>query len=133
MGVFDILQESLGVLFLPVICVAVIFVALLIFVIIPRQYQSSVDMYASMGKSLNEEPPGKIQAIEARAKVCESQAGINRRGHQSSKVSYVLQMDSINFLIAESLMNLIQNERLYRVYTFQDQGVWLLLSMETLE
>src|SRR5690349_17183996 len=48
-GVFDMLQESLGSLFLPLMCVAAIFVPLLVFVIIPRQYQASVEMYQSMG------------------------------------------------------------------------------------
>lgn len=132
-GVFDILQEALGTLFLPVMCIAGIFVVVFVLVIAPRQYQSSVNMYQSMGTSLKEEPLGNIQTIEARAEVYESQGGINRRGHQSAKVSYILQMDSIKFRITESLMNLIQNQRLYRVYAVQDQGAWILLSMETLE
>ena len=132
-GVFDILQESLGALFLPAMCVVAIFVALLIFVIIPRQYQSSVDMYKNMGTSLKEEPLGNIQTIETRAEVYSSQAGINRRGHQSSKIYYVLQMDSIKFYITESLMNLIQNKRLYRAYAFQEHGAWMLLSIEVIE
>lgn len=132
-GVFDILQESLGSFFLPAMCIAGLFVALLVFVIIPRQYQSSVEMYASMGNSLKEEPLGTIQKIEAHAEAYASQAGINRRGHQSSKVSYILQMDSIKFFISESLMKLIQNKRLYRVYAVQEHGAWMLLSMETIE
>lgn len=132
-GVFDMLRSSLGGLFLPVLAGAAILAALFVFVIAPRQYQSSVDMYKSMGTPLAESPLGTIQVIEARAEAYESQGGINRRGHQSSRVSYVLQMDSIKFLIAESLMNTIQNKRLYRVYCVNDQGVWTLLSMETLE
>lgn len=133
LGVFDTLQASLGSLFLPVMAGAGILVALFVFVIAPRQYQSSVDMYQSMGTPLAEEPLGPIQVIEARADVYKSQSGINRRGHQSSRVSYVLQMDSIKFLITESLMNTIQNKRLYRVYATQEHGAWLLLSMEALD
>lgn len=132
-GVFDMLRSSLGGLFLPVLAGAAILAALFVFVIAPRQYQSSVDMYKSMGTPLAESPLGTIQVIEARAEAYESQGGINRRGHQSSRMSYVLQMDSIKFLIAESLMNTIQNKRSYRVYCVNDQGVWTLLSMETLE
>lgn len=132
-GVFDILQESLGGLFFPVLCVVGIIVAVLVIFVIPRQYQSTVDMYNAMGNSLKEEPLGNIQVIEARAEVYESQGGINRRGHQSAKISYILQMDSIKFIISESLMETIQNKRLYRVYAVQEGGVWMLLSMETLE
>lgn len=132
-GAFDILQESLGGLFFPVLCVVGIIVAVLVIFVIPRQYQSTVDMYNAMGNSLKEEPLGNIQVIEARAEVYESQGGINRRGHQSAKISYILQMDSIKFIISESLMETIQNKRLYRVYAVQEGGVWMLLSMETLE
>ena len=132
-GVFDILQESLGGLFFPVLCVVGIIVAVLVIFVIPRQYQSTVDMYNAMGNSLKEEPLENIQTIEARAEVYQSQGGINRRGHQSVKISYILQMDSIEFLISESLMNTIQNKRLYRVYAIQEGGAWMLLSMETLE
>ena len=132
-GVFDMLRSSLAGLFLPVLAGAAILAALFVFVIAPRQYQSSVDMYKSMGTPLAEQPLGTIQVIEARAEVYESQGGINRRGHQSSRISYVLQMDSIKFLITESLMNAIENKRLYRVYCVNDGGVWTLLSIETLE
>lgn len=123
----------LGSLFLPLMCGLAIFAALFVFVIAPRQYQSSVDMYKSMGTPLGESPLGAIQTIEARAEAYKSQGGINRSGHQSSRVSYVLQMDSIKFLISQSLMEVIENKRLYRVYAVQDQGAWTLLSMETLE
>lgn len=132
-GVFDILQESLGALFFPALCVIGIIVAVLVIFVIPRQYQASVEMYQTMGNSLKEEPIGNIQTIEARAEAYQSQGGINRRGHQSAKISYILQMDSIKFIISESLMNTIQNKRLYRVYAVQEGGAWMLLSMETLE
>jgi len=132
-GVFDTFQSMLGNLFLPVMCGLAIFAALFVFVIVPRQYQSSVDMYKSMGTPLAESPLGAIQVIEARAEAYESQGGINRRGHQSSRVSYVLQMDSIKFLISQSLLEAIENKRMYRVYAVNDQGVWTLLSMEILE
>ncbi len=132
-GVFDMLRSSLGGLFLPVLAGAAILAALFVFVIAPRQYQSSVDMYKSMGTPLAESPLGTIQVIEARAEAYASQGGINRRGHQSSRVSHVLQMESIKFLITESLMNVIENKRLYRVYCVNDGGVWTLLSIETLE
>lgn len=46
---------------------------------------------------------GAIQVIKARAEAYKSQGGINRRGHQSSRVSYILQMDSIKFIISRSL------------------------------
>lgn len=132
-GVFDILQESLGALFFPALCVIGIIIAVLVIFVIPRQYQASVEMYQAMGNSLKEEPIGNIQTIEARAEAYESQGGINRRGHQSAKISYILQMDSIKFIISESLMNTIQNKRLYRVYAVQEGGAWILLSIETLE
>jgi hypothetical protein len=132
-GVFETFQSMLGSLFLPVMAGLCLFAALFIFVIAPRSYQSSVDTYKSMGTPLAEKPLGAIQVIEARAEAYASQGGINRRGHQSSRVSYVLQIDSIKFLITETLMNVIQNKRLYRVYCVNDQGVWTLLSMETLE
>ncbi|MBL8090965.1 MAG: hypothetical protein JNJ43_11585 [Anaerolineales bacterium] len=132
-GVFDILQDTLGALFFPALCVIGIIVAVLVIFVIPRQYQSTVDMYQAMGNSLKEQPIGNIQTIEARAEAYSSQGGINRRGHQSAKITYVLQMDSIKFLISESLMNTIQNKRLYRVYAVQEGGAWVLLSMETTE
>jgi hypothetical protein len=132
-GVFDMLRSSLGGLFLPVLAGATILAALFVFVIAPRQYQSSVDMYKSMGTPLAESPLGTIQVIEARAEAYASQGGINRRGHQSSRISYILQMDSIKFIISESLMNAIENKRLYRVYCANNGGLWTLLSMETLE
>lgn len=132
-GVFDMLQTTLGGLFLPVMVGLALLALLFVFVIAPRSYQSSVDMYKSMGTPLTEQPLGAIQTIEARAEAYRSQGGINRRGHQSSRVSYVLQMDSIKFLITESLMNAIENKRLYRVYCVNDGGVWTLLSMEALE
>jgi hypothetical protein len=132
-GVFETFQSMLGSLFLPVMAGLCLFAALFIFVIAPRSYQSSVETYKSMGTPLAEKPLGAIQVIEARAEAYASQGGINRRGHQSSRVSYVLQMNSIKFLITETLMNVIQNKRLYRVYCVNDQGVWTLLSMETLE
>lgn len=132
-GVFDMLQTTLGGLFLPVMVGLALLALLFVFVIAPRSYQSSVDMYKSMGTPLTEQPLGAIQTIEARAEAYPSQGGINRRGHQSSRVSYVLQMDSIKFLITESLMNAIENKRLYRVYCVNDGGVWTLLSMEALE
>lgn len=132
-GVFDMLQTALGSLFLPVMAALGVFALLLVFVIVPRSYQSSVDMYKSMGTPLEEKPLGAIQVIEARAEAYESQGGINRRGHQSARVSYVLQMDSIKFLLSKSLMQAIQNKRLYRVYAVNESGAWRLLSMETLE
>lgn len=132
-GVFDIMQESLGGLFFPVLCVIGIILAVLVIFVIPRQYQSTVEMYNAMGTSIAENPLGEIQTIEAWAETRKSQSGINRRGHQSSKISYVLTMDSIEFLISESLFEVIQPKRLYRVYAVKDGGVWVLLSMETIE
>lgn len=132
-GVFDMLQSTLGSFFLPVMAGLCIFAALFVFVIAPRSYQSSVDMYKSMGTPMEEKPLGVIQVIEARAEAYASQGGINRRGHQSAHVSYVLQMDSVKFLISKSLMEVIQNKRLYRVYAVNEGGAWRLLSMETLE
>lgn len=133
-GVFDMLQSTLGSLFLPVMVGLAILAVLFVFVIAPRQYQSSVDMYKSMGTPMEEKPLGAIQVIEARAEAYESRAGLDRNMHSvSSRVSYVLQMDSIKFLISKSLMQAIQNKRLYRAYAVNEGGAWRLLSMETLE
>jgi hypothetical protein len=66
-GVFDMLQEMLGGLFFPVMAGALILAALFIFVIVPRQYQASVEMARSMGTPLAASPLGEIQTIEARA------------------------------------------------------------------
>ncbi len=132
-GLFDMLQDMLGGLFLPVMAGAAILAALFIFIIVPRQYQSTVEMARGMGTPLAENPLGEIQVIEARAVVFTSQGGINRRGHQSTQISHILQMDSIKFNITDSLKESIQPKRLYRVYAVKDQGVWVLLSMETLE
>ncbi|MBL8102808.1 MAG: hypothetical protein JNM02_09780 [Anaerolineales bacterium] len=132
-GVFDILRNTLGGLFFPVMIGALILAVLFIFVIVPRQYQASVEMARSMGTPLAASPLGEIQVIEARAEAYTSQGGINRRGHQSARVSHILQMDSIKFNITDSLQEAIQSKRLYRVYCVKDQGVWTLLSMETLE
>lgn len=132
-GLFDSLQDILGALFLPVMCGAAMVVALFVFVIVPRQYQSSVDAFKAMGTPLVEKPLGTIQVIEAHAEVYTSQGGINRRGHQSSRVSHILQMDSIKFNITASLREVIQSKRKYRVYAVNDQGAWILLSMEALE
>ncbi len=132
-GVFDMLQSSLGGLFLPVMAGAAIFAALFVFVIVPRQYQASVEMARGMGTPLAESPLGAIQVIEARADAYTSQGGINRRGHQSPQISHILQMDSIKFNITSSFREVIQPKRLYRVYAVKDQGAWTLLSMEALE
>lgn len=132
-GVFDTMQEMLGGLFFPVMAGALLLAALFIFVIVPRQYQASVDMARSMGTPLAASPLGEVQTIEARAEVYKSQGGINRRGHQSTQISHILQMESIEFNITESLRETIQSKRLYRVHAVKDQGVWVLLSMETLE
>ena len=133
-GVFDMFQSMLGSLFLPVMAGLCLFAALFVFVIAPRSYQSSVDMYKGMGASLEESPLGQIQVIEARADTYESRMGVNQRGHRSShRVSYVLQMDSITFNVTDTLMNTIEKKRLYRVYCVNNGGYWQLLSMETLE
>ncbi len=132
-GIFDMLQDVLGGLFLPVMAGAAILAALFIFIIVPRQYQSTVEMARGMGTPLAESPLGEIQVIEARADVFTSQGGINRRGHQSTRITHILQMDGIKFNVTDSLRESIQLKRLYRVYAVQDQGVWVLLSMETLE
>ncbi|HRQ24541.1 MAG TPA: hypothetical protein PLF42_14035 [Anaerolineales bacterium] len=132
-GVFDMLQSMLGGLFLPVIAGLGILAVLFIFVIVPRQYQSTVEMARGMGAPLAESPPGEIQVIEARAEKSQTQGGINRRGGQSSKISCLLKMDGIEFKLQPSFWELIDPKRLYRVYCVKDQGVWVLLSMETLE
>ena len=132
-GLFDMLQNMLGGLFFPVMAGALLLAALFIFVIIPRQYQATVEMTRSMGIPLAASPLGEIQTIEARAEAYISQRGINRRGHQSSRKTHILQMDSIKFIITDTLREAIQSKRLYRVHAVQDQGVWVLLSMETLE
>lgn len=132
-GVFDILQNVLGGLFLPVMAGAVILTALFILVIVPRQYQASVEMARAMGTPLAASPLGEIQVIESQAEAYTSQGGINRRGHQSARVSHILQMDGIKFNITASLQEVIQSKRKYRVYAVNDQGVWVVLSMEALE
>jgi len=132
-GVFDLLRNALGSLFFPVLAGALLFAALFVFVIVPRQYQASVEMARSMGTPLAASPLGEIQTIEARAEVYTSQGGVNRRGHQSARVSHILQMDSIKFIITDSLRETIQSKRLYRVWVVKDQGVWVLLGMEALE
>lgn len=132
-GVFDMLQNMLGGLFFPVMAGVLLLAALFIFVIVPRQYQASVEMARKMGTPLAASPLGEIQTIEARAEAYISQGGINRRGHQSTQKSHILRMDSIEFNITESLRETIQSKRLYRVHAVKDQGVWVLLSMETLE
>jgi hypothetical protein len=132
-GVVDLLQKMLGSLFFPVLVGALLLAALFVFVIVPRQYQASVEMARSMGTPLAASPLGEIQTIEARAEVYTSQGGINRRGHQSTQVTHVLRMDSIEFNIIDSLRETIQSKRLYRVWAVKDQGVWILLSMEALE
>lgn len=133
LGVIEMFQSMLGSLFLPVMAGLCLLAALFVFVIAPRSYQSSVDMYKSMGTPLEESPLGQIQTVDARADVYESRSGINRRGHQSDRVSYVLQMDSIKFNITDTLMNTIEKKRLYRVYCVNNGGYWQLLSMEALE
>jgi len=132
-GVFDTLQTILGGLFLPVMCVGFVVILLFIFIVIPRQFQASVDMMKNMGTPLTQNPLGQIQTIEARVETRASQAGINRQGKQSSQISYILQMDGIEFRISRALYETIQPKRSYRVFAVQDQGAWDLLSMETLE
>lgn len=133
-GVFDILKDILGGLMLPVLCGVFVLAMLYIFLVIPRQFQSSVDTMKGMGTSLAEKPLGEIQSIEAKAATRVSEPGINRRGHQSpGKVAYILQMDSIEFRISKSLYEVIQPKRMYRVLAVKDQENWNLLSMETLE
>lgn len=132
-GVFDIFRSILGGLFLPVMACAGILALLFVFVVVPRQYRSSVEMAKGMGTPLAESPLGEVQTIEARAETYKSQGGINRRGIQSRKIYYILKMDSIEFRLTESFFEVIQPKRLYRAYAVQDQGAWVLLSLETLE
>jgi hypothetical protein len=132
-GIFDILQDILKSSFLPVMLVALVVALFIILVVIPRQYQSSVDAFKAMGAPVSASQLGPIQTIEARAEVYKSQGGINRRGHQSSTVSYILQIEAIKFRVSESLLAIIQEKRLYRVHAVNDQGAWVLLSMEALE
>jgi hypothetical protein len=132
-GVFDMFQSMLGGLFTPVMACGGILALLFVFVIVPRQYKASVEMAKGMGTPLAESPLGELQTVEARAEAFKSQGGINRRGHQSPKISYILKMDSIEFGLTESFFDVIEPKRLYRVYCVKDQGVWTLLSMETLE
>jgi hypothetical protein len=132
-GIFDILQDVLKSAFLPAMLVGFVVAIFMILVVIPRQYQSSVDAFKAMGTPVSPGQLGEIQTIEARAETYKSQGGINRRGHQSSHVSYMLQMESIKFSVTESFMSVIQPKRMYRAYAVNDQGVWVLLSMETLE
>jgi hypothetical protein len=132
-GVFDMFQSMLGGLFFPVMACGGILALLFVFVIVPRQYKASVEMAKGMGTPLAESQLGELQTVEARAEAFKSQGGINRRGHQSPKISYILKMESIEFRLTESFFEVIQPKRLYRVYCVKDQGVWTLLSMETLE
>lgn len=134
LGVFGMFQTMLGSLFLPVMVALGVFAVLFIFVFAPRSYHFSVDVYKTMGNSLEESPLGKIQVIEAQADTYESRMGVNRRGHRSShRVSYVLQMDNISLNITDTLMKVIEKKRLYRVYCVNNGGYWQLLSMEALE
>jgi hypothetical protein len=132
-GVFDTLQSVLGLFFFPSLACAGTLALLFILIIIPRQYQSSVDQFKAMGTPLAENPLGEIQTVDAQAESFISQAGINRRGHQSGKKTYVLKMAGIEFKLTSSFLDSIQQNRLYRVYAVEDQGLWVLLSMETLE
>jgi hypothetical protein len=127
-GVLDILQDILGGLFLPVLAGGFVFAALLIFVVIPRQYQSSVDTFQAMGTPLAQSPLGSIQVIEARAHAYHYND--IRRPHYAHDF---LEMESIKFSIASSLYEVLQSKRLYRAYAVQDQGAWMLLSIEALE
>jgi hypothetical protein len=132
-GLFDILQDILKGAFLPVLLAALVLAIFMILVVIPRQYQSSVDAFKAMGAPVLPGQLGEIQTIEARAETYKSQGGINRRGHQSSKVSHILEMDGIKFRVTDSLLAVIETKRLYRAYAVNDQGVWQLLSMEALD
>jgi hypothetical protein len=132
-GIFDILQDVLKSAFLPVMLAALGAAIFMILVVIPHQYQSSVDAFKAMGAPVSPAELGAIQTIEARADAYKSQGGINRHGHQSPAISYILQLEGIKFRVSESLLNVIQAKRLYRVHAVNDQGVWVLLSMESLE
>jgi hypothetical protein len=132
-GAFDVLQDILKTAFLPVMLAGLALAAFMIVVVIPRQYQSSVDAFKAMGAPVSPSQLGTIQTIEARAETYKSQGGINRRGHQSSALSYILQMEGIKFRVTESLLGVVQAKRLYRAYAVNEQGSWTLLSIETLE
>jgi hypothetical protein len=132
-GVFDTLRSVLGLFFFPSLACAGALALLFIFIIVPRQYQSSVDQFKAMGTPLAENPLGEIQTVDARAETFISQPGINRRGHQSGKKTHILKMASVEFKLTSSFLDSIQQNRLYRVYAVKDQGLWILLSMETLE
>jgi hypothetical protein len=132
-GAFDVLQDILKAAFLPVMLVGLALAAFMIVVVIPRQYQSSVEAFKAMGAPVSPAQLGAIQTIEARAETYKSQGGINRRGHQSSAISYILQMEGIKFRVSESLLGVVQAKRLYRAYAVNEQGSWTLLSIETLE
>ncbi len=127
-GVLDVLRDILGGLFLPVLAGAFVFAAIFIFVVIPRQYQSSVDAFQAMGTPLAQSPLGSIQVIEARAHAYHYNDV--RRPHYAQDF---LEMESIKFSISSSLYEVLQSKRLYRAYAVQDQGVWILLSIEALE
>ncbi|MFN8411467.1 MAG: hypothetical protein U0Z26_03675 [Anaerolineales bacterium] len=127
-GAISTAQNLLGSLFIPVFCLVNLVALLMIFVVIPRQYQESVEMYKKMGTPLTEQPLGPVQAIEARAETT-----INRANRNSMRMVYSLYMDSIKLTISRDLYEVIEKNRLYKAYVTNDGGVWSLLSIETLE
>ena len=80
LGVVDMFQSMLGSLFLPAMAGLCLFALLFVFVIAPRSYQSSVDMYKSMGTPMEQKPLGAIHTNEARARaLCSASVTIARR------------------------------------------------------
>lgn len=132
-GVFEILQESLGNFFLPVLACGFGIVLLYIVFVLPRQFQSTVQMAYEGGASLTEKPLPPIEVIEARAEKYVSQPGVPAQGGRSHKKTYILQMGDIELSILKSLHEIIEPKRLYRAYVQNNQGYWHLLSIETLE
>jgi hypothetical protein len=132
-GVFDTLQSVLGLFFFPSLACAGTLALLFILIIIPRHYQSSVDQFKAMGTPLAENPLGGNTNCRCTGRVVHFTGQDKSQRKQSGKKTYVLKMAGIEFKLTSSFLDSLQQNRLYRVYAVEDQGLWVLLSMETLE
>ena len=132
-GNLQILAETFGDLFLPLMLCSLILALVVILVIIPHQYGDSVAAHKEKGTSLTAAPLEQIQTIEARAEVFSSRPGRDPKGQQPPRGPHLLQMNGIPFLIPDSLRQVIQPKRAYRVYAVHNSSGWILLSMETTE
>ncbi|MGE5462110.1 MAG: hypothetical protein ACM3PS_02060 [Syntrophothermus sp.] len=120
------LKTLLGEFFLPVVLLALALMLLFVIVIVlqPLQRPEGFDIKMDTMQS------GPIQVIEGQAELYRSPGGSASTDRPSNQMNTILLIGDNRIPISERLSQVIQPNRLYRVYAINKMGTWALLSME---